>query len=357
MTFVISSLRLGGAEGVCARLADALDRRGDAVSIVTLADRASDAYTLPAGVRRIALDLEGESGGPWGGLRANLARVRALRRALAGLPPGPVVALLAVTNVLTVLASIGLGRRVVVSERNDPARQSLGRLWDALRRWTYPRAGLVTVNNPAALSTVRDWGVRAAAMVDNPPPAPPATAARPADSRILLHIGRLTAQKAQDVLLRAFARVAAARPDWRLVVIGEGEDEAALKRLAGELDLSGRIDWIGKTAAVGEQYEAAALFVLPSRYEGTPNALLEAMAAGLPVVVSDGIGGGLDHVRAGENGLVVPVDDEAALADALAGLMDDPAARVRLGAAGRAGMLAARDTAIPPAWDAAFGFR
>lgn len=353
---MISSLRRGGAEGVCARLAQALAARGDGVSVITLAPQDSDGYPLPSAVRRVGLDLEGESGGLLGGLIGNLRRLRALRDALRRQPDGPVVALLAVTNVLTVLAATGLGRRVVVCERNDPRRQSFGRLWDRLRRWAYPRADLVTINNPAIEPVMRSWGVRDVAAVENPPPPMPGFTAAPDQARRILHVGRLEAQKAQDVLLRAFAVLAGDFPDWRLVIVGDGSLGPVLHRLADELAIAGRIDWIGRTDAMDVLYRTAALFALPSRFEGTPNALLEAMAAGLPVIVSDQIGGGLAHVEPEDNGLVAPVDDVAALSAALRRLMEDADARKRLGAAARRRMHANGADLLPASWDQAFGF-
>jgi glycosyltransferase involved in cell wall biosynthesis len=110
---------------------------------------------------------------------------------------------------------------------------------------------------------------------------------------------------------------------------------SSLKR-AEKLKITGRVDWHGVVRDPFIFYRAANIFVLPSRVEGTPNALLEAMSCGLPVIVSDGAPGPLELIEDGVTGLVVPVNDAAALAAALRRLASDEQLRHRLGMAARA---------------------
>ncbi len=105
---------------------------------------------------------------------------------------------------------------------------------------------------------------------------------------------------------------------------------------AERLGVAGRVDWHGVVTDPHAFYHTANFFVLPSRVEGTPNALLEAMSCGLPVIVSDGAPGPLELVEDGVTGLVVPVNDAAALAVALRRLASDGELRSRLGEAARA---------------------
>ena len=162
-------------------------------------------------------------------------------------------------------------------------------------------------------------------------------------------------QKAQDVLLKAWARLAPDMPEWTLAVAGEGADEKALRALASSLGLSGRVEWLGWVPDIERCYEKAAIFCLPSRHEGTPNALLEAMAFGLPPVVTDGSSGPLEHVVDGENGLVAPVDDEERLAGAILKLAADPEFAERLGAEARKTVEALNRADIQDAWATALG--
>jgi glycosyltransferase involved in cell wall biosynthesis len=166
--------------------------------------------------------------------------------------------------------------------------------------------------------------------LDGPRRRHPATPDGPAT---VLAVGRLRAPKDFLTLVRASARLPAGSA--RVLVVGDGPDRDELEREIGRLGLEGTIALLGERADVGELLAAADVFVLPSRSEGMPMSVLEAMAAGLPVVASD-VGGVAELVADGATGLLVPAGEPAALARALARLLDDRALRERMGAAGRA---------------------
>jgi glycosyltransferase involved in cell wall biosynthesis len=149
-------------------------------------------------------------------------------------------------------------------------------------------------------------------------------------------VGRLIERKGQHHLLRAFARLQASGMPAHLRLIGVGDAERALRRLADELNLSRDVTFAGPLAhaQVAEAYRQADVFVLPSQNEGMSVAVLEAMASGLPVIVTPTAGApGL--VSDGVEGRIVPWADVPALAAALRQLAHDPAGRLRLGAAAR----------------------
>jgi glycosyltransferase involved in cell wall biosynthesis len=146
---------------------------------------------------------------------------------------------------------------------------------------------------------------------------------------------RLSWEKANDVLLRAWAIVSRRFPQAHLHVYGEGPDRQALGKLALELDVAGSVTWHGHVADLPRRLRDADVFVLASRFgEGMSNALLEAMAAGCACVASDIVANRevLDRDR---TGLLFPNEDHAALANALGRLLDDPAARHVLAEAAR----------------------
>jgi glycosyltransferase involved in cell wall biosynthesis len=148
----------------------------------------------------------------------------------------------------------------------------------------------------------------------------------------LLSVGRLRPPKDFLTLVRA---VAALEPgSVRLRIAGDGPDRAALSAEVARLGLDGVVELLGERHDVDELLAAADLLVLSSDSEGLPLSVLEAMAAGLPVVAS-AVGGVPELVRDGETGLLVPPGDPGALARALAGLVADPELRARAGAAGR----------------------
>lgn len=157
----------------------------------------------------------------------------------------------------------------------------------------------------------------------------------------LLFVGRLHEQKGLDVLLRALPQLIHARCQAsetrpiRLCLLGDGPQRTALQELAAQLGIAEHVDFAGESDRVSEHLQEADVFVLPSRAEGLSNALLEAMACGLPVIAS-AIPGNVDVVQHGENGLLCTAEDPASLADALGALLADAPLRARLGAAARA---------------------
>src|SRR5262249_14595967 len=136
-----------------------------------------------------------------------------------------------------------------------------------------------------------------------------------------------------NVLIRAFARISERIPDVRLACAGWGPEEQALRALARELGLAERVSFLGVRDDVPELLRAASVFVLPSAAEGLPNALLEALSVGVPAVATN-IPGTDEVVRDEVEALMVPVDDEAALARAIERVLTDRALAKRLVSAG-----------------------
>jgi len=334
LALAISDLKSGGAQRVVTLLANHWAAQGRRVVVITQAGPEHDFFRLDSRVRRIVAGGLGASPDGLRRLRNNLKGIALLRKALVAAGAPVAVAFVGRTAIRAVLAAQALPIRLIVAERNDPSRQRLGPPWDLLRRLLYRRAHLVTANSRAAVAALAAFVPRrklafAPNPLPPPPPGPPAAHA----GRLFLAVGRLHRQKAYDVLLEAFARIAGEFPDWRLVALGEGEERAALEAQSARLGLAGRVDWLGQLDDPWPWLRAADVFVLPSRYEGTPNALLEAMSCGLAPIVSDATAGALDHVADGASGLVVPVEDAGALAAAMRRLAAGPELRARLGAA------------------------
>lgn len=153
------------------------------------------------------------------------------------------------------------------------------------------------------------------------------------DDALFVYSGRLVERKAVDVLLRAWARMQESAA--RLAILGDGDERASLEALRDELGLGERCRFFGEIEDVRPWLHAGDAFAFPSRLEGLPNALLEAMACGLPPVVAR-IGGCVDVVRDGESGLIFDTDDVSALTGALDTLAGSSELRTRMGAAARA---------------------
>ena len=363
LLLVAPSLAGGGAERTAARLASHWAGRGRAVTLVTLDEPTAGDWPLHPGVRRIGLGVTGESANLFAALAANRRRVRALRAAIVESKPHAVVSLVDQTNVLTLLATHrrSTGRSVlpvpvpvVVAERTDPRYHPLGRPWRFARDRTYPRAAAVVVQTEELADWARRRGWNANVVrIPNGVDAPGSEASRMLRSirdarrvessstpHTLLALGRLSAEKGFDTLIRAFGKaVAPGSPPWRLVIGGEGPRRAELERLVDELGLTDRVSLPGRLDPAAALADAD-LFALTSDYEGFPNALLEAMAAGVCPVCLDTSAAVREIVTDGVDGVLVePGGDRRAtvtrLAAVLADLFADPERRRRSGEAAR----------------------
>lgn len=311
---------------------------GHDVTLITLADESDDVYQTHSRVRRIALALMKESRSLGDGVVLNLRRARAIRRLLGELRPDVFVSFHVQLNVLALLACLRLRIPIVVSERVHPPAHRIGRPWRFLRRATYRLADVLVVQSEEA----RRWARRLVhadriRVIPNAVSEPFRAPANAADSRgpMVLGVGRLVPQKGFDLLIRAFGAIAGRHPGWSLAIIGEGPEEQELRTLAQGLGLESRIQFAGRVTEPERYYRAAGLFVLSSRFEGFPNALLEAMACGCASISTDCKTGPSEIIRDGIDGLLVPSEDVAPLASAMERLIGNAALRREMGVRAR----------------------
>jgi glycosyltransferase involved in cell wall biosynthesis len=216
------------------------------------------------------------------------------------------------------------------------------RAYNAIDRWSLRAARLViTTSRPFADALARRGVVRSKIRVLHNA-VTEADLAVPGNGRdreralTVLTVGRLSREKGHEVLLRALAVPSPpGLPPLSAIVAGEGPERSRLATLAASLGLRDTVHFHGNVAQPASLYDRADIFVLPSHSEGSPNALLEAMAAGLPVIATQ-VGGVAEIVEHDRTGLLVPPDDPHALAAALARLAGDRRLRRRLGDAARA---------------------
>jgi GalNAc-alpha-(1->4)-GalNAc-alpha-(1->3)-diNAcBac-PP-undecaprenol alpha-1,4-N-acetyl-D-galactosaminyltransferase len=337
ITLVISRLVTGGAERVISTMANYWATHHQDVTLITISSQETDCYALSARVKRIGLNLEVSSKHLAEAARHNAKRLKRLRREIGASRPDVVISFGDESNVLTLSASSGLGVPVIVSERVDARQHPIGWIWGGLRYMLYRRAYAVVVQSHA----LRDWamglvGQEAVHVIPNPVETPlngTDRAFRPASAgRTIVAMGRLTRQKGFDLLLRAFGQCAVKHHGWSLIILGEGDKRPCLETLIVELGLKDRVSMPGRVQNPAPILHEADLFVMSSRYEGFPNALLEAMASGLPVISTDCPCGPREIIRDGVDGVLVPPNNADALASAMDRLMEDREERERLGA-------------------------
>lgn len=150
----------------------------------------------------------------------------------------------------------------------------------------------------------------------------------------LLFVGRVVYQKGLDLLLHALSTLRDL--PWDLTIVGDGPQRQPLEKLAEQLEIRNRLRFVGwkKNHELAAEYQQANLFLYPSRHEGMPNAVLEAMASGLPVIASD-IAGNEELIVHGETGLLIEPENQHAIEKALLSLLPNPALREQMGSAAR----------------------
>ena len=351
IAFVTSGLGAGGAEQVIAQLAEDALAHGHRVDVIAFdAPDARVYHRFPAGVHLVRL-------GKGSGLAGTISRILALRRHLVGTRPQLVVSFLTKINLVAALAVLGTEARLVCAERNNPERQGAQPLWNRLLTRAYLRADAIVCQTDAVRRCFAASLHNRLVTIPNPVPVPQASTTAN-DLPVVCAVGRLTRQKGFDRLIAAFAAIAHKVPQWRLEIWGEGQERRALEQQIAESRMEGRIVLRGLSETPRGWIAEAGIFVLASRYEGFPNALAEAMAAGIPVIATSCDFGPGEMIEQGRSGVLVDCregePDEAGLAAALVGLIGDPALRESLGSGAARAMQRYRAEQVLASWDTLF---
>ena len=311
----------GGAERALALLAGGLAARGLDVLFATDYSAPENEGFLGPGVRRANLG------------RSHVGSIRNLRALLIAEKPDVSISALGANNVKHATAAIlaGRSRRAVLSYHGFSVSEP--RLLSQLAFQLAPLLTRTTGRTIAVSGALRDnlvgswWADPARTRhIQNPvawrSPARPPTAQNLRDREpTVLAVGRLAADKDFLTLIRAFARIK--RPHARLVILGEGEERAALQAEIARLELTARVELPGYLAQPWAYYERAACFAVSSRSESFGMVIVEALAFGLPVVATD-CGGPREILTTPGLGQLVPVGDEAGLAECIEAALNDP---------------------------------
>jgi len=336
LALVISSLSAGGAEKVLSTMANVWNQEGHEINLVTLDDSEPFCH-LDAGIQRWPLGSFSNSRSIFEGALRSLQRIWKLRKTISRLSPDLVLSFIDKTNILTLFATISLGIPVIVSERTDPRHHDIGLIWKSLHRLTYQWADAIVANNREVADWLSHWakGVHVEA-IPNPIITPQA---RGDQTRLefdlpprprMVAMGRLSTEKGFDLLLSAFSQTADRQQHWSLLILGDGPEQGNLLDQAVRLGIRDRVYLPGLVSDPIFVLRQCDLFILSSRFEGFPNALLEAMGSGLPVVSFDCPSGPREIIRHGVDGVLVPREDVDTMAEAMDRLMSNAAERERL---------------------------
>jgi glycosyltransferase involved in cell wall biosynthesis len=322
----------GGAQRDMVLLCNALAAKGVTVTFLVLHDEGPLRPLLDDGIRVVEI-----------GAQKLRYAIPALRRAIRDLAPAAVISSEASFNLCTIVAVRTLPpqhRAVVIAREagspsiaqyHDPYRQH--RIAYRILRWLYRYADrIITLTEGARNDLIRNFSVPAEILhfMRSNAVVSAAAAQRLArwdgesgrDKDLIVSVGRLSPEKDHRTLLHAVSRLPANRP-WRLAIVGEGPERAALEQLARELGIAAQVMFTGLVADPFPWMMQASVAVCSSRYEGLGNATIEALACGTPVVSTDCPYGPREILRVGRYGRLTPVGDADAMAAAIAAALDE----------------------------------
>lgn len=330
-----SSMAAGGAERVATTLCNAWVARGNRVKLIATFSGGGGGAFYPLSEAVEFVYLADKAGTKQKNIAGYVQRIVTLRRLIREKAPDVIVSFLPNVNVAALLASAFLGVPVIICERSDPSIYPQPWPWALSCKLLYRFADMLTVQTESVAAKVASIypGVSSVRAIPNPlPEAIAEINPNPSSQRkVLLSLGRLSAEKQVEKLLRAFSAVASGYPEWDLHIYGDGPLKAALEAQIMTDGLQGRAFLKGATETPWKVMAGADVFVMVSAYEGFPNALLEAMGIGLPCIAFDCPSGPREISHDGRDALLVPLNDHAGLVAALARLMGDASLREALG--------------------------
>lgn len=330
LAFFYGNLLRGGAQRVMSELANQFTAWGDEVILLTL-DKGSCEYKLDPRVRVQGLDVAGDSANKLDSLVRLAKTLKALRSWERRERPEAVICF---STHLSFQLSLALSFcsdrcRIIASERANPQKREREPLAALEQRSLEKLDGFIFQTQRVSLlfpESLRNKGrvIHNGLFSSDIPKTVTEYSQR--DSRSICAMGRLDYQKAYDTMIRAFALFAREHPEHTLNIYGRGREGAQekLQALARELGVGDRVVFHGNRPDVLEQIKDAGMFLMTSRFEGMPNALMEAMACGLPCVCTDCDFGPAELIEDGVSGLLSPVDEPEAIAAAMTRIADEP---------------------------------
>ena len=328
IAFFIEHIAGGGAERVLTNLANLFAEHGhDCVMITTL--KRDDEYHLNAQVRRYVTEPHGYHGNRYLG---TIRRLCALRSVLKNEKPEYLISFLNSALYHGVLTTRGLRTKSVISVRNDPNFDYPNLVSRTLAKFILPLSEGAVFQTTDAQVWFPDRLRRKSTIIYNPIGREFYDTKYSPQDKSIVAVGRLDPQKNYSFLIRAFAKFYEKHKDWILRIYGEGDQRELLQGLIGEYNLSGVISLCGRTNNVPSSIAKSAIYVMTSDFEGAPNALMEAMAVGMPCISSDcPCGGPRMLIDDGKNGFLYRIGDELTFIRKLANLADDEHTRLRMG--------------------------
>lgn len=341
ITFVIGGMTRGGAERVISILANQYVADGWQVDVVMLLLNKVE-YKLNKNIRLIDMTNKSKSrilGVPqW---------VISFRKYVKENNPDILVSFVARINIVVLMATLGLKKKIIISERNDPAMDGRSKGIDILTKILYKKATKIVFQTKRVCEyfskSLQDHSV----IIPNPISVKQIV--RNVHVNKIVSVGRLAVQKNQKMLIDAFTGVQEKYPDYQLWIYGEGDLREELEAYINSSCLEEKVFLPGNVSDIHAQISDAEMFVLSSNYEGLSNALLEAMMMGLPCISTD-CAGSDEYIENGYNGLLVSVGNRDELYNAMLKFIDDRNLREEIALHGKESVQKCDSSSVVKQW-------
>lgn len=319
IAFVTRVLSSGGAEMVLKQIVDACARQGMDCLVLTIWEN-RERVSFHPNVQVVELEPAGD------GLNGKCIQYGQVRKHIQKFGADVVLSMPEDIGIYVILAMLGTGIPVVVSERNNPWVMPNKKITRLLRKMAYPFAKGLIFQTKQAASFFPMSQQKKGIILPNPLDLSRLPEVYQGQrEKVVVSAGRLDVQKNFPLLIEAFAQFYKKHPDYRLVIYGEGSKREELETLAAQKLPEGSWSIPGRVGDLPNKISHCEIFALSSDYEGVPNVLIEAMAVGTPVVSTDcAPGGAATLIDNGSNGLLVPVRDPQSLAESLCYLVENP---------------------------------
>lgn len=308
LCFIIYSLGNGGAERVLTTLANYFIDEYE-ISIITFNDEKSF-YRLDERIKIVPLSSNKNSKNIFDAIKNNISTIIKLIKTIKKVNSDVVISFMTTSNILSILACKILNKPIIISERTNYDFLS-SKIWKKIRKIVYPFCNHLVVQSSYDLEKYNF--VKNVSIIENP------LFIKDFSEQIerknyFLAVGRLDKVKGFDMLIEAYSKL---NTSWKLKIVGEGKERKALQDQIESLNLIDKVELLGRKNDIEEYYYKAGIFVLSSRMEGYPNALVEAMACGCPCISFDCKTGPSSIIKNNINGILIANENNEELSNAM----------------------------------------
>lgn len=313
----------GGAERVITILSSTFAKKGYDIRLVTT-KRSNNDYECDERVKKVCIFSDGSNA-----IIRNVKIIHKLRRLVKSYKPDCIISFSAIPNIQAIISTLGIKKRLIISERTDPSRYPETKLGRKLRDVLYPLSNVIVFQTEDALKYFKPSIQKKGIIIYNPISENLPMPYLGDRKRIIVGIGSLGEQKNWMNALKACELFFKDYQDYVFRIYGEGPDKDKLQTYINRsLILKGKVQLMGFSSNAIKDMNSATMYISSSDYEGISNSMLEALATGVPSICTDcPVGGARTFIKSGINGFLVPVNDSTELYKKMRILADDDSLR------------------------------